>query len=106
LPLPTHQFHRLKTCTELPTPRDKLSLEPVTSLLRNKFKTTFGSPIFNLEEDDEQTCLDDIGGGGREELNAIATLGNIEEKLKPNLDKVINNIQIELVVFINMQYPL
>ncbi len=89
----------MKTCTELPAPRDRLNLAPVASLLRNKFKTIFGSPIVNSKKDDEQTCLYDIGGGGKEEFNAIATLGNIEEKLKPNLDKVIDNIQIELVVF-------
>jgi len=56
---------------ESPTPRDRLSPKHVTSLPRKKFRTTFGSSI-NDSEEDEQTCLDDIGNGGGEELDAIA----------------------------------
>jgi hypothetical protein len=32
--------------------------------------------------------------------------GNIEEELEPNLDKVIDNIQIELVVFVELVVPI
>jgi hypothetical protein len=50
-----------------------------------------------LEEDEERTCLDEIGGGAREELQATTTQSNLEEKLEPNLDQVIDNIQVEYV---------
>jgi hypothetical protein len=33
-------------------------------------------------------------------LEATTTQGNIEEEPKPNLDKVINNIQVELIMSI------
>ncbi len=82
----------------MPTLRDKLSHEPITSPPRNKSRITFGSSVNDLEEDGEWTCLDDIRGGGGEELDATITQGNIEEELKPNLDKVIDNIQVEPVV--------
>jgi hypothetical protein len=59
-PLPTHQSHQLKMRTELPTPRDKLSLEHVTSPPRKKSKTTFRSQFVDLKEDEEQTCLNEI----------------------------------------------
>jgi hypothetical protein len=52
--------------TKLPTPRDKLSLKPMTSPLRKKSMTIFGSPIYDLEEDEEQTYSNEIGGGGAE----------------------------------------
>ncbi len=74
----------MKTHIELPTPRDRLSLEPITSPPRKKSKTTFGSLINDSEEDEEQTCSYEIRGGGGEELNATTTQGNIKEKLKPN----------------------
>jgi hypothetical protein len=48
-----------------------LSPKLVTSPLRKKFRTTFKSLINDFEEDEEQTCLDEIGGGGGEEFNAI-----------------------------------
>jgi hypothetical protein len=35
------------------TPRDRLSLEPITSPLRKKSKTTFGSLVYDLEKDEE-----------------------------------------------------
>lgn len=34
-----------------------------------------------------------------EKIFTIATHGNIKEELIPNLDQVIDNIQVELVVF-------
>ncbi len=71
---------------KLPTLRDRLSPEPVTLPLRKKSKTTFGSPINESKEDEEQTCSNEIGGGGGEELNAIAMKGNIEEEFELNLD--------------------
>ncbi len=45
----------------------------------------------------EQTCSNGMGCGGWEELQTITTHGNLEEKLEPNLDKVIDNIQVEPV---------
>ncbi len=85
---------------EPPTLRDRLSHEPITSPPRKKSKTSFGSLVNDLKEDDEWTCSDEIGGGGGKELDAIAMQGRIEKKLEPNLDQVIHNIQIELVVFV------
>jgi len=105
-PLPTHWFHWLKTCIELPTSRHKLSLEHVTSPPRKKSITTFGSPIVDLKEDKEGTYLDEIRVRGGEELYAIVTQGSIEEKPKPNLDQVIDNIQVEHVVFTKLVVPI
>jgi hypothetical protein len=51
-------------CIKLPTPRDRLSLELVISPPRKNFKTTFGSLVNDLEEDEERTYLDEIGGKG------------------------------------------
>jgi hypothetical protein len=51
-------------CIKLPTPRDRLSLELVISPPRKNFKTTFGSSVNDLKEDEEQTYLDEIGGKG------------------------------------------
>jgi hypothetical protein len=83
---------------ELPTPRDMLNFELVTSPPKKKSRTTFGSLVNDSKKDEEQTCSNEIGGKGGEELDAIAMQGNIEEKPKPNLDHIIDNIQIELVV--------
>jgi hypothetical protein len=58
---------------QLPTPRDRLSPEHVTSPPRKKSITTFRSSINDLEKDEKQTCSNEIGGGGGEELNAKAT---------------------------------
>jgi len=71
-------------CTKPPTPRDKLSLQLVRSPLRNKSKTTFGSPVNDSKEDEERTCLNEIeiGGRGGEKLNATTMQGNIEEEPK------------------------
>ncbi len=46
--------------TKLPMPKDKLSLKPITSPLRKKSNTTFGSLVYDSKEDEEQTCLDEI----------------------------------------------
>jgi hypothetical protein len=54
----------LKTHLKPPTPRDKLSLELVTSQPRKKSITTFISHSNDLEEDEERTCSDEIEGGG------------------------------------------
>jgi len=80
--------------------RDKLSPEPITSPPRKKSKIIFGSLVNDLKEDEERSCSDDIRGKGGEELEAIATQNNIEEELEPNLDQVIDNIQVEPIVSI------
>jgi hypothetical protein len=41
-----------------------LSLKLVISPIRKKSRTTFRSPINDLEEDEEQSCSDEIGGRG------------------------------------------
>ncbi len=93
-------------CIELPTPRDKLSLETITSPLKKKSKITFGSSVNDSKKDEKWICLHEIGGRGGKELDVIATHDNIKEEPEPNLDKVITNIQdepvvsIEFVVFI------
>jgi hypothetical protein len=56
-----------------------LSLESVTSSPRKKSRTTFGSLIIDSKEDEEQTYSNEIGGGAREELNAITTQDIIKE---------------------------
>jgi hypothetical protein len=43
-----------------------LNLEPITSPLRKKFRTTFKSQVVDLEDDEDRTCLDEMGGGGKE----------------------------------------
>jgi hypothetical protein len=88
----------LNTRTKSPTPRDRLSHEPVTSPSKKKSRTIFGSPINDSKEDEEQTYSNEIKGRGGKELDAIAMQGSIEEEFEPNLDQVIDNIQIELVV--------
>jgi len=76
-----------------------LSYELVTSSPRKKSRFTFGSLVNDSKEDEKKTCLDDIGDGGGEKFNATTTQCNIEEEPEPNLDKVIDNIQVEFVVF-------
>ncbi len=56
-----------------------LSPKLVTSPLQKKSKTTFGSSVNDYEEDEEQTCLDEIGGRGGKELDVTIIQGNIEE---------------------------
>jgi hypothetical protein len=59
-----------------------------------------------LKEYEEQTCSNEMGGGGGEELQATATHGNLEEEPKPNLDKVVDNIQVEHVEFVELVVPI
>jgi hypothetical protein len=40
-------------CIELPTPRDKLSLETITSPLKKKSKITFGSSVNDSKKDEK-----------------------------------------------------
>jgi hypothetical protein len=77
---------------ELPTPRDKLSPKPITSPLRKKSRTTFGSLINDSKEDEERTCSNKIRSRGGKKLEATTTQGGIKEKTKPNLDQIIDNI--------------
>jgi hypothetical protein len=58
---------------KLPTLRDKLNPKPVTSPLRKKSKTIFGSSVNDSEKVEDQTCLDGIGGRGGEELDVTIT---------------------------------
>ncbi len=89
----------MKTCIKLLTPRDRLSPEHVTSPLKKKSKTTFGSSVNDSKKDKEQTYSNEIGSKGGKKLEAIATQGSIKGDLKPKLDHVIDNIQVELIVF-------
>ncbi len=73
---------------------DMLSLKLVTSPPRKKSKIIFGSPINDSKDDEEQICPNNIEGKGGEKLDAIATQSIIEEEFKPNLDHVVDNIQI------------
>jgi hypothetical protein len=52
----------------MPTPHDKLNLEPITSPPRKKSRTIFRSQVIDLEEDEEQSYSNKMGGGGEEEL--------------------------------------
>ncbi len=63
-----------------------LSLKPITSTPKKRYITTFRSYAIDLEEDEERTCLNGMGGGGGEELQTTITHGNLEEELEPNLD--------------------
>jgi hypothetical protein len=83
-------------------PRDKLNLEPFTSPPRKKSRNTFGSLVNDSEKDEEGTCSNEIGSRGGEKLEAITTQSNIEEEPEPNLDQVINNIQVEPIVFVEL----
>jgi len=85
LPLPVRQSHKLKTHTKPLTPWDKLSLELVTSPLRKKSRTISRSQIVDLEEDEERTYSNKMGGGDGEELQVTVTQGNLEEEPGPNL---------------------
>ncbi len=38
-----------------------------------------------------------MGGGRGEEFQATTTQGNLEENVEPNLDQVIDNIQVKIV---------
>jgi len=86
-------------CIKPLTPKDKLNLELITSPPRKKFKTTFGSLINDSEENEERTYSYEIGSGRGEEFDATTMQGSIEEEPKPNLDQVIDNIQVEHIMF-------
>jgi hypothetical protein len=70
--------HGLKTRIRLPTPQYKLSSEPITSPPKKKSITTFKLKVVDLQEDEEWSYLDKMGGGGGQELQAIAMQGNLE----------------------------
>ncbi len=53
--------------------------------------------IVDSKEDEERTYLDEMGGGDGGEFQAIVMWDNLEEEPEPNLDQVIDNIQIEHV---------
>jgi hypothetical protein len=65
-----------------------------TSPPRKKSRIIFETPINDSKEDEEQTCSNDIGGRGGEELDATSTQGSIKEELEPKMDQIIDNIQI------------
>jgi len=69
----------------------------VISPLKKKFIITFKSKVIDLEEDEERTYSNEMWGGGGKELQATTIEGNLKEKLKPNLDQVIDKIQVEPV---------
>ncbi len=91
---------------KLPILRDRLNPELVTSPPRNKYRIFFRSQVVELEDDEEQTCSNEIGGGGQKEFYVIATQGNIEEEPEPNLDQAIDNIQGELIESIEHVAPI
>lgn len=93
-------------CTKLPTPYDKLSTEPINSPPKNKFRTILKVLIVDSKEDEERTYSNKMGGGDSEEFEAIAMWDNLEEEPKPNLDRVIDNIQIEHVEPIELVVPI
>jgi hypothetical protein len=47
-----------------------------------------------------------MGGGGGEEFQATSTQGNLEEEPKPNMDQVIDNIQVKLVILVKLVVPI
>ncbi len=47
-----------------------------------------------------------MGGGGGEELQGTVTQGNLEEKPEPNLDQVIDSIQVEPIESIEPIVPI
>jgi len=46
-----------------PTLKDRLNPKPITPPLMKKSMTTFISLVNDLEEDEERTCSNEIGGG-------------------------------------------
>jgi hypothetical protein len=60
--------------------------------------TNFGWSIIDSEKDEAQTYSHEIG----EELDATIMQSNIEEEPEPNLDKVIDNIQVEPICLLNL----
>jgi hypothetical protein len=47
-----------------------------------------------------------MGGGDGEEFQATATHDNLEEKLEPNLDQIIDNVETEPVEHVNHVVPI
>jgi hypothetical protein len=68
---------------EPPTPRDRLNPKPISSPPRKKYKITFKSHVIDLEEDEERTCLDGMGGGGGKELQTIIHWATWRKNLSP-----------------------
>ncbi len=60
-----------------------------------KFITTFKSQVIDSKENEEWNCSNEMGGEGGEKLKATTIQNNLEEEPKPNLDHVIDNIQVE-----------
>jgi hypothetical protein len=79
-----------------------LSLKLVTSPPWKKSKTNFGWSIIDSEEDEAKTYSDDIGGRGGEEFDATIMQSSMKEEPEPNLDKVIDNIQVEPMCLLNL----
>ncbi len=79
-PLPTCEFHRLKTCIESST-----SCEHVTSPPRKKSRIAYRVQIVDSEEDEERTCWKEMGGGDDGKLQAT-THANLEEEPEVNID--------------------
>ncbi len=79
-PLPIHQSHKLKTHIEPPTPRNKLSHEPITSPSKKKAKTYAKVQVANLEDDEEKIHLDEVACGYDKKPQAKATQVHFEEK--------------------------
>ncbi len=53
------------------SPRDKLSLEPITSPPRNKSISTIKSEVIDSKEDEEQNFSNEMGNEGGKKLQAI-----------------------------------
>jgi hypothetical protein len=64
-------------------PRDRLNLEHVTSPPRKKSRTIFGSSVNDLEEDEEQTYLDEIRGRGEKNLMQQPRKATLRKNLNP-----------------------
>jgi hypothetical protein len=62
-----------------PTLKDMLGCKSITSPPKNKFITTFMSHVIDLEEDEEQTYSDGMGGGGGKKVQTTIIHGNLEE---------------------------
>jgi hypothetical protein len=62
--------------------------------------------VVDSKEDEERTYSNEIRGGGGEEFYITTTQGKIEEEPEPNLDQVIDNIQVEPVEFVELVVPI
>jgi len=68
-------------------------------------KTIFRVQIVESKENEKRFCSNEMGGGDGKEFQAMAMDDNLEEKLEPNLDQIIDNIQIEPVEHANHVVP-